>query len=105
VRRQDVIIVQNYSKTVGNIGQTSYDTPDGPPVKVECNVYPLDADEETRYGLQEIETRKVVCDAWPGRAHSRMTFEGENWDQHAPEKNYSKSFSARSVQVVIKKRG
>lgn len=98
-------MVQLYTKTTGGIGQNKYDTPVGEPIKVACNVYPLTTEEETAAGLQSIDTRKVVCDAWPGDLHCRVTFDGAEWDQHAPAKDFNKSWAARSVQLVIKKRG
>lgn len=107
MRKQDVVSVQQYTKSTGGIGQAVY-TASGEPVTVPCNVYPLTAEEVTTYGLQEIETRSVVCDllpGWPGRPHSRITFEGAEWDQYAMPKTYNKTRAATSVQIIIKKRG
>lgn len=103
--RQDLAYVQNYSKSIGSIGQSKYDEMDGNPIPVPCNVYPLTAAEMESYGLQLIETRSVICDAWPGDIHSRITFDGAEWDQYGPVKTYDKSWGVRSVQVIIKKRG
>lgn len=105
MRRQDVVTVQNFTKTVGGIGQAKYTTPNGKPVKVPCNVYPLTAAESEAFGLQLIETQSIVCDAWPGNVHSRITYQGEAWDQVGPVKTFSKTFGVRSVQLVIQKRG
>lgn len=105
MRRKHKVIVQNYSKTIGGVGQAKYDTPDGPPVPVPCNVHPLDADLVVANGLQESDTRLVVADFWPGRTHSRISYQGAEWDQHAPPQVHDISTNAQSVQVIIKKRG
>lgn len=103
MRRQDVVEVQQYKATRGGVGQNVY-TADGPLILVPCNVYPLTAEEITTYGLQLVETRTVVCDSWPGTPHSRILFEGAEWDQHAVPKAFNKTRAARSVQIIIKKR-
>lgn len=104
MQRRDAVFVQNYQQTKGETGQNLYTVPDGEAVRVPCNVYPVDADTITAYGLQEVETRLIVCDMWPGNIHSTVAFEGVEWDVAAPVQNFDKTPSARSVQVVVKKR-
>lgn len=105
MRRQDSVTVQRHEKgPAGKVGQTTY-VPVGDPIPVPCNVYPADADIVEAYGLQKIETRHVVGDAWPGDLHSTITFEGATWDPATPVSTFGKTPSARSVQLHIKKRG
>lgn len=105
MRRQDLAWVQNYKASPGGIGQNKYDVLDGPTRAVECNVYPLSTALIDTLGLQLVDSRLLVCDAWPGNVHSIISFDGALWDQAAPPKNYNKTHGVRSVQVVIKRRG
>ena len=100
-----MVHVQNFTKTIGGIGQNKWDTPDGLPIPVPCNVHPLTAEELVADGLQSIDSRKVVADKWPGNIHSRITFRDEEWDQVGPAKVHDISDHANSIQITIKKRG
>lgn len=102
MRRQDIALVQNYTKTTGTIGQAVYTTPDGAPKRVECNGYPLDAALIDLFGLQKVETRALWCDAWPGDLHSTIEFEGQKWMQAAPLATHNKSQNLLNVVVPIK---
>lgn len=104
MRRQDTVVVQNHSATIGSVGQKVWTTPDGEPKTVPCNVYPLAADIIELFGLQAFETRAVWCDSWPGDLHSSITFEGATWDQAAPAATHNKSQNLLNVIVPIKKR-
>lgn len=103
--RQDVVEVQNYSKGTGAVGQSTFNVPDGAPIKVKCNVYPAEQSVIETYGLQQVDTRLVVCDSWPGNIHSTIAFEGAVWEPATPVAAYRKTVSARSVQLHIRKRG
>lgn len=101
--RKHVVIVQPYEKVLGPMGESTY-RPTGAPVPVPCNVHPITADEITAFGLQEVDARKIVADTWPGDIHCRITYDGEEWDQHGPAHHHDISDNANSWQVLIQKR-
>lgn len=105
MRRKHVVLVQNFLKTTGSLGQAKYDEPDGEPIRVLCNAHPLDAELIKTNGLQEHDTRHLYADFWPGNAHSRVTYNGATWEPHGLPQVYDISAAANSVQIIIKKRG
>jgi hypothetical protein len=102
-----VVVVQNYSRTISDMGTPKNAEPDGPPVTVRCNVYPLSSDESVSLGLINDETRRVYLHftTWPGNQHSTITFDGALWEQVGPVVTYDSGFATKHSQVVLRKRG
>lgn len=97
------VTVQGYTKQAGTAG--SVYAPHGDPVVVPANVHPLSTTELTNLGLQASDTRRVHARIWPGDMHSRVTFQGAEWDQVAPAQLYDMSPATTHYEVIIRRRG
>lgn len=105
MRRLHSITGVLYEAFQGSAGQTEYrPIPFTDPVTVPCNVQPLDAAEVQFYGERARDTRKVFADSWPFDIHSRLTFQGEAWDQVEPEKYHAQGQGTKHHEVIIRKR-
>lgn len=108
MRRRHTITGVLYEKTAGSAGQAEWvpiEIADGDPVpSVRCNVRPLSAEEVQFWGDRGKDTRIVFADTWPFDIHSRLTFEGAEWDQVEPEKNFDFGAATKHHEVVIRKR-
>lgn len=104
---RDKLSVQNYRETTGSVGQTKHDEPDGDPIPVRGNLYPLEATEVESFGLQNVETRQFHQHAgkWPGNQFSRVFFEGSKWEQVGPAVRYTKGRQTAHTRVVLRRIG
>lgn len=103
---RDVVRVQNFKETIGTSGQTKRTQPDGQPIAVRCNVYPLTATELTSLGLVNDETlRLFVREPWPGDQYSAIDYGGATWEQNGPAVTYRAGTNSAHTQVIIRKRG
>jgi hypothetical protein len=104
---RSVVRVQNMLPTIGTSGQTKYVEPDGEPVDVRCNVYPLSSDERSDIGLvNDVTVQAILHHAeWPGDQHSRITYDGAKWEQVGPADRYVVGHASRNVRVVLRKVG
>ncbi len=79
---------------------------DGTPVAVRAVVQPLTAVERVDLGLATETTRKVLTpEHWPGGLHSRITWDGRDWDQVGEARTYVTGRRSQHDEVVIKARG
>lgn len=105
MRRRHVITGVQYESFKGSAKQTEYRPVFGPqPAPVPCNVHPLDAAEVQFYGERSRDMRKVFADTWPFDTHSRLTFQGAEWDQVEPEKDHDLGVRTKHQEIIIRKR-
>ena len=111
MRRRHTISGVLYEKVAGSAGQKEYRpiTGSGPgteakPIVVSCNVRPLDTEEIQFWGERGGDTRKVFADSWPFDIHSALTFNGGQWYQVDPEKDFDYGVATKHHEVVIRKR-
>lgn len=104
---RDTIYVQNYLETTGSVGQTKHTEPNGDPIKLKGNLYPLDASEVESFGLQNVESRlfHLHRGQWPGNQFSKITFEGSKWEQIGPTSVYNKGRMTSHTRVVFRRIG
>jgi hypothetical protein len=104
---RNVVLVQKMSPTIGTSGQTKYIVPDGAPIRVACNVYPLSSDERSDRGLVNDVTVQVILhrSEWPGDQHARITYDGSVWEQVGPADRYVVGHASRNTQVVLRRVG
>lgn len=103
---RDIVTVQNYTPTIGTSGQTKYTSPDGDPIPVRCNAYPLTADERTALGLiNDVTVRLFVRTEWPGNQRSTIVYDGSEWEQSGPATTYRAGTASGHTQVILRKRG
>lgn len=101
------VTVQNMRRTVSDSGTPRYVDPDGDPIVVRCNTYPLTAQEVVDFGIRNEVARKVYLhwEKWPGDQHSVITYDGDTWEQIGPPVVYDSGFQTKHTQVTIRKRG
>ena len=105
MRRRHSISGVNYMPVKGSASQTEWVPVMGPALApVKCNVHPLDTAEIQFYGEQSRDMRKVFADSWPFDTHSRLTFQGSEWDQVEPEKDHDLGERTKHHEIIIRKR-
>lgn len=103
MRRRHKITGRRRESYEGSAGQTEYRDVDEEPKTVACNVRPLSVDEQSYYGDRAVVRRKVFADTWPFDIHSRLTFDGAEWDVE-PEQRFDYGAGTKHVEVVIRRR-
>lgn len=103
---RDVVLVQNFLETIGTSGQTKRTEPDGDPIPVRCNAYPLTSTELANLGIvNDVNVRLFVRGHWPGDQYSVITFDGALWEQNGPIQTFRAGTNSGHTQVILRKRG
>lgn len=102
---RETLTVENPTVTHGSEGQLTRGAPWSPPVTVRVNTYPLSATElELNPGLTNVVTRKVfVREEWPGHQYSKITYEGQAYEQVGPAVEYDTGVLTKHTQLIIRK--
>lgn len=102
---RETLTIENPTVKIGSEGQMTRGEPYSAPVTVRINTYPLDATElELNPGLINTISRRVYArDGWPGHQYSRITYQGELWEQVGPAVEYSVGMLTQHVQVTIRR--
>jgi hypothetical protein len=102
---RETLTVAQPTEHRGSEGQLTRGAPYSEPVTVRVNTYPLDATElELNPGLINSVTRRVYArDGWPADQYSRITYQGDTWEQVGPAVEYSVGMLTQHTQVTIRR--
>jgi len=108
----ETLAVQLRKPRTDSLGSTTW-LNDGDPVEVKgAQVEPVTTDEAQSLGLEMLTSYRVTCRGpWPerptdpGAVHSRITWNGREWDQRGEPRRYGRGRLTRHVVVFISARG
>lgn len=98
-----VVTVQPYKKVAGTVGQDEL-LPDGNPITVRCNVHIFSSSELVSFGVREFVDGSITATSWPWDENSRITYDGDVYDQDSAPIAYKMGGRTRHVQIGIRRR-
>jgi hypothetical protein len=105
MRYKHTLAVRPARTVEGSAGQDEFQLADPEDaVSVRGNVHPIEADEIVFWGDHGRDMRKVFCHSWPGDIRCRISWNGDEWDQVAPEQHFDLGARTQHFEVIIRRR-
>jgi hypothetical protein len=105
---RDVIMVQRRRFTRDTAGAQVW-VDDGEPIRVECNVYPLDSSEGGQDGDRVRQVRMLVKIhtgiPWPGDENAKLTHNGSTFVQDGGAVFFGKGMNTRHERLFMNRTG
>lgn len=103
-RRPHTVTVTPRERTRGAGGDTLWVDLD--PVEVRGTVQPLSAEESYQLGLtSEVVYRFLTVGPWPGGVHSRISWDGREWEQLGEALHHTTGRLTRHIVVRLRAKG
>lgn len=102
------LVVQPYAERTNPDTGTRTWEPEGDPVKIRANVYPLDMSELTDAEREQVSRRVRVFfygRTWPGGRHARYDYDGAEWDQVNGDAVHYRETTVPHWEAILERRG